>query len=319
MQHHERQDSKRSEHELKRLVEEAVADECKLAGRGLWFCVDKVEAHGHPPERLVVWATLHFLPSGSPFCCGMPECQLAMFIPGRLERIGDLIRRAMGLSQPVTVELHRFPARPGDPGQLTHSRIAANHHEGVEFLYDTDIDWFGIVDDLKEKGIKFQPGLTDAEIEQAERQFHFSFPPDLKAFLKTALPCGGRFPDWRSGDPAVLKAQMDWPLEGMCFDIEHNAFWMNDWGPRPASPEDAFAIARQKVEAAPILIPICGHRYIPDRPHLAFNPVYSVYQTDIIFYGNDLVDYLAHEFKIPSRPKRHANPRLIEFWGGLAG
>lgn len=317
MKHHERQGSKRSEHELKRLVEEAVAEECRLAGRGLWFCVDRVDTHGHPPERLVVWATLHFLPEGSPFACGEPDCQLGTFIPERLDRIGDHVRRAMGLTQAVRVEFLRFPS-PGDPDQLAHSRIAACHHEGVEFLYSTDIDWFGLVDDLKDKGIAFQPGLSDSEIERVERQFRFAFPPDLKEFLKFALPSGDRFPDWRSGTFEDLKRRLDWPLEGICFDIEKNGFWPDDWGARPSSIEAAFAVARHKVESAPVLIPIYAHRYMPDRPHLAFNPVFSVYQTDIIYYGNDLVDYLANEFKIPNPTESHASPRLIEFWSRIA-
>ena len=34
---------------------------------------------------------------------------------------------------------------------------------------------------------------------------------------------------------------------------------------------------------------------MPDRPHLNGNPVLSVYQTDIVYYGFDLDDYLRHE------------------------
>jgi hypothetical protein len=37
---------KRSQHELKRLVERAVADVRGLPRPGLWFCVDEVEALG---------------------------------------------------------------------------------------------------------------------------------------------------------------------------------------------------------------------------------------------------------------------------------
>jgi hypothetical protein len=41
---------KRSEHELKGLIEEAVTEECGLTARGLWLCVDKVEVIGRPPD-----------------------------------------------------------------------------------------------------------------------------------------------------------------------------------------------------------------------------------------------------------------------------
>lgn len=35
---------------------------------------------------------------------------------------------------------------------------------------------------------------------------------------------------------------------------------------------------------------------IPAEPHLPGNPIFSVHQTDIIYYGIDLRDYLIHEF-----------------------
>jgi len=94
------------------------------------------------------------------------------------------------------------------------------------------------------------------------------------------LPTGGSFPDWR-GLPAALDERFAWPLEGMYFDIEHNAFWPSEWGPRPGSLDDAKAIAAQHVAAAPPLVPICSHRYIPTEPYAAGNPVFSIYQTDI--------------------------------------
>src|SRR5262249_44738156 len=89
-----------SKHEVKRLVELAVADACNLPRPGLWFCVDEVEAFGSPPCRLRVWATLHFLAEGLPFCCGEPGCHLGMF-GERLERIGASVRNAMGLKHDV--------------------------------------------------------------------------------------------------------------------------------------------------------------------------------------------------------------------------
>lgn len=49
---------------------------------------------------------------------------------------------------------------------------------------------------------------------------------------------------------------------------------------------------------APKLIPILSHRYQPGEPHLAGNPGSSVYQTDSIHDGDDLADYLAHEFQV---------------------
>ena len=103
------------EQNLSRLIEQIVTDDRDLSRRGLWFGVDTVEVKGHPPERVLVWATLHFLPAGSPFCCGEPGCHL-----GNLsELVSDRVRLALGLTQPVAVEF-------GD-------RIGVNYHEGVKF------------------------------------------------------------------------------------------------------------------------------------------------------------------------------------------
>ena len=94
---------KRSQHELKRLVEQAVAAVCSLPRPGLWLCADTVTTQGRPPARLQVWATLHFLPEGSPFCCGEPGCHLGLF-GERLAQIAEHVRRAMHLRQPLQVE-----------------------------------------------------------------------------------------------------------------------------------------------------------------------------------------------------------------------
>ncbi|MGD0734569.1 MAG: hypothetical protein ABR976_05450 [Terracidiphilus sp.] len=68
-----------------------------------------------------------------------------------------------------------------------------------------------------------------------------------------------------------------------------------------------------KISEAPMLIPILGHRYMPALPTECGNPVFSVHQTDIIYYGFDLEDYLRHEFRLP-RQKWPAQVKKIEFW-----
>ena len=55
----------------------------------------------------------------------------------------------------------------------------------------------------------------------------------------------------------------------------------------------AFAVAKRAMDAAPKLVPIAGHRFIPEAPHEEGNPVFSVHQTDIIYYGRDLAEYAA--------------------------
>ena len=79
--------------------------------------------------------------------------------------------------------------------------------------------------------------------------------------------------------------------------------------------------ARRAVSEAPVLIPICSHRYIPAEPFESGNPVFSVHQTDIIYYGADLMDYLQNEFSYYFGRAGYAicrTPRPVRFWSRLA-
>lgn len=159
-----------------------------------------------------------------------------------------------------------------------------------------DAMWVDLVATLRNNGVEFEAGLTDTEVEAAEAQYGFRFPPDLRAFLQVGLPRGDRFPDWRDGNEAALQGWLDLPRLGILFDIEHNGFWLDEWGPRPLSLAEAQRVASALVAAAPRLIPVYIHRMMPSEPHLPGNPVFSVHQTDIIYYGVDLRDYLIREF-----------------------
>ncbi len=178
-----------------------------------------------------------------------------------------------------------------------------------------------LIDLLKKQSVSFDKGLTDEEIKKAETQFAVLFPPDLKLFLQTALPINNGFTHWRfaingkRGADAVRK-QLNWPLEGCIFDIKHNKFWKEDWGEKPNSYEAQCEIAKAAFKAAPTLIPIAGHRYIPEVPHEIGNPVFSVYQTDIIYYGLDLASYLAneHRFVLPANFPTLKKSKPIIFW-----
>lgn len=181
-----------------------------------------------------------------------------------------------------------------------------------------------LIQGLKEKGVEFGKGLSQEEFKHIQAQFQCTFPEDWKAFLQIALPVSDGFPHWRyainSKQGAKLLQQcLNWPLEGMYFDLEHNAFWLEDWGEVPAQLAAKKAIAKQAVAQAPLLIPIYSHRYLPATPNTAGNPVFSVYQTDIIYYGNDLMDYLEHEFKLnlPASFPRASTLKQIEFWSDL--
>lgn len=160
--------------------------------------------------------------------------------------------------------------------------------------------------------MEFEAGLTDAEVDQIENKFNFGFPPDLRSFLQTAVPLWNS-PRWHTADNADIQSCFDEPMRGMLFDVEGNEFWLPEWGERPEALLDALKIARTKIGEAPKLIPILGHRYMPALPNEAGNPVFSVHQGDIIYYGFDLEDYLRHEFNLP-RKEWPEQVNQIEFW-----
>ena len=187
-------------------------------------------------------------------------------------------------------------------------------HELVEQLRGCTYTFGVITPDAPVHRVEFDTGLTDAEVAAIESRYGFRFPPDLCAFLQTALPKGQQFPDWRSGDESTLRGWLDIPRRGVLFDIESNGFWLEVWGPRPALIGDALRRGEELLSAAPVLIPIYGHRMMPDEPHLSGNPVFSVVQTDIIYYGFDLADYLRHEFHLPGREPWPEKVRPIRFW-----
>jgi hypothetical protein len=57
------------------------------------------------------------------------------------------------------------------------------------------------------------------------------------------------------------------PLDGILFDVEQNAFWPRELGERPPDFDAAFRLITAWIDAAPKLIPVMGHRYLPDRAH----------------------------------------------------
>ena len=88
-------------------------------------------------------------------------------------------------------------------------------------------------DRLLAAGASFDAGLKSDEFSAIEREYDFQFPPDLREFLGYALPVSKGWLDWRRERRCEIMRRLDWPLEGMCFDIEQNAFWLDSWVPSP--------------------------------------------------------------------------------------
>ncbi|EMN46219.1 hypothetical protein [Leptospira weilii] len=174
---------------------------------------------------------------------------------------------------------------------------------------------------LKQAGVIFESGLTQNEILQIENKYNFKFPPDLIEYLSYELPISNDFVNWRDNSK-MIQEKIDWPFEGMCFDIKNNSFWIDEWGEKPSEDSKLIQIAKYYYDLAPKMIPICSHRYIPDQPNETGNPIFSIYQTDIIYYGNTLLNYLMNEFEYyfgqyHSEMKYDTPIKEIKFWSKL--
>lgn len=176
---------------------------------------------------------------------------------------------------------------------------------------------------------EFEAGLTEAEFTRIEREYGFEFADDHRAFLAAGLPINvppedGQtwsrpWPEWRGGDLDSLHRQLDWPVEGVLLDVEHNAFWHEGWGERPADGTAALDTARRRLAEVPVMVPVYGHRYLPAGRGSFGHPVLSMWQTDVIHYGMDLADYIYQEFdEARGEADDSWNPRATAlFWRDL--
>lgn len=163
-------------------------------------------------------------------------------------------------------------------------------------------------------------GYSQAELEDIQDHWKLRFPPDLLELMRRRRPLMPGGFDWLVSSPAEIQRILEWPLEGLWFDVQENGLWWPEWGEKPEAPLDQFNKLGDVVAKAPKLIPLYGHRYLPAAPHESGNPVFSVYQSDVIYYGADLEDWIAREVRgwgvggaiDPAHP-----PKEIPFWSEM--
>ena len=165
----------------------------------------------------------------------------------------------------------------------------------------------------RKDGRLWAEGYTQSELDDAQAKYDLVFPPDLIALFRDRRPVRGY--DWRSDDKEI-REMLKWPLEGLLFDFENNGLWWPEWGPRPTTPAGRADVLTKVVSAAPKMIPLVSHRYLPAEPHEPGNPVFSVYQADTIYYGANLMDYFEREWGNADRPWPK-KIKHIRFWSDL--
>ncbi len=178
-----------------------------------------------------------------------------------------------------------------------------------------------IIERLQQAGVGFQTGLSEAEFDWIEREYQLTFPLPLREFVSEALPVSGNFYNWRSrsdDNMQHIRDMLNWPLEGILFDVEHNGFWYKPWGDRPLDIEEAKRVCIKEFAKVPQLIPVYSHCYMPSVFGVGELPVYSVYQTDIIYYGENLRSYFEVEFFGKSQTDiDFSSISNVPFWGDI--
>ena len=185
-------------------------------------------------------------------------------------------------------------------------------------------------------GTHWLNGLNESEIMEIENRWNLVFPPDYRLFLERLhsvdrtqlcasylrasegskinsptktlatmyvkehkqymeLKESPSFMNWLTDDDTV-KERLDWLWEGISFDAKHTGLWPSSWGHKPAEYESMKAEVRSIMQGAPQLIPLFGHRYLLAEPCESGNPVFSVWQSDIVVFSASLRDLLLLDF-----------------------
>ncbi len=149
---------------------------------------------------------------------------------------------------------------------------------------------------MKKDEIKYERGMSESELYNVEKIYEIKFPLSLKEYLMKSLPISKGFYNWRDcTDENInyIKKIMNRPLMDLYESIE-DIFWSDNWG-TIVEDEKKVDLIKEKIKSAPKLIPVFSHRYMPmideDNP-----PIISVSDIDVIYYGENLCDYLDIEF-----------------------
>jgi len=166
---------------------------------------------------------------------------------------------------------------------------------------------------------RVEAGMSEVELDRVEARYGIHFAADHRVLLGEGVPVGDGWPNWRDVKHGQLRGRLDAPVQGVLFDVEHNGFWHSGWKRLPEAVDERVRIARAELAGTPQLIPVFGHRYLPGIAGQVGDPVLSVHQTDIIYYGADLADYLRREWLGygAGDARDRAAHSSVPFWTGI--
>ncbi|MBP3194600.1 MAG: hypothetical protein J6M05_02900 [Cardiobacteriaceae bacterium] len=170
---------------------------------------------------------------------------------------------------------------------------------------------------MKRDGIIFSDGITDEELAKIENIYNIDFPLEYKNFIQEALPISQGFYNWKDfSEQNVINISrfINKPKKILKENLEFIE-WSHKWGTEPLNQQQKYDFLTERINNSPTLIPIYLHRYIPivnNNP-----PVLSIYETDVIYYGQNLLDYLQVEFCNKQLDGQLKYYEYIPFWSDL--
>lgn len=176
-----------------------------------------------------------------------------------------------------------------------------------------------IVNLFRLHGIEYEKGLTFGEIIQIEKTYQLKMPSSLKHLLMTILPTSKGFYNWRNmqrDNIEYIKSVINAPFSYID-DMAHEVYWCDEWGEEPEDKEKVAEEVRNRLKNAPKLVPVYAHRYMP----LVLNenpPVISIHGFDVIYYGENLEDYLNIEFGSKNMTNiQLSSVQYVPFWSDI--
>jgi hypothetical protein len=182
-------------------------------------------------------------------------------------------------------------------------------------------DFSLLVNAMRLRGVKFQPGLDEGELANIEQENGFVFPSDLKDLLKIAVPhpCHG-FTDWRRDSPTPLADVLRGKAaETICWQLTYcNLPWPKEFGERPSEPDAMFAQVHEIFSTAPVMVPLLDRRfYLPCEPKRAGNPIFVISSSNhfaLSYAAFDLSQFLIKRCALPECIGAKPFPGRIRFW-----
>ena len=168
---------------------------------------------------------------------------------------------------------------------------------------------------LKNK-VRLIPGMTEKEISYAEEFYNIKFPNNYKEMLMNFVPVSNGFYNWNDYSKEnvnLIKNMLELPYEDIIFDIRENDFWLEQIGEHSNDVEERIKMFNNYKNNIPKIIPIYSHRYVISDNNVEY-PVISIHQTDVIYYGANLLEYFENEF---NKTYNISKINKISFWSDI--